>query len=101
MEASPAVSTRPGAAAAERPAAAERRGPGRRGRVRPLLLWIAVALICVFCLVPFYWLVHVSLKTGPDLSQADLLPPNPSLDNYTSIFENDDFTSALRNSVIV
>jgi multiple sugar transport system permease protein len=55
----------------------------------------------LFCLFPFYWLLNVSLKTGADLSQADLLPPSPSLDNYSSIFENSDFTSALRNSVIV
>jgi multiple sugar transport system permease protein len=70
-------------------------------RLRSLLLWIAVAAICVFCLVPFYWLINVSLKTGTDLSNADLIPPSPSLDNYSSIFENDDFTSALRNSVII
>jgi multiple sugar transport system permease protein len=79
---------------------AERRGP-RRNWVRPVLMWIAVAFIVVFCLFPFYWLVNVSLKTGADLSNADLLPPSPTLDNYDSIFKNGDFTSALRNSVIV
>ena len=55
----------------------------------------------VFCLFPFYWLINVSLKTGSDLSQSDLFPPNPTLDNYSSIFKNDNFTSALKNSVIV
>jgi multiple sugar transport system permease protein len=94
------VATRPGAAAAERPRVAERRGPRRRW-VRPVLLWLAVVVICIFCLFPFYWLINVSLKSGTDLSQADLVPPNPSLDNYQSIFENSDFTSALRNSTIV
>jgi multiple sugar transport system permease protein len=94
------VATRPGAAAAERPRVADRRGPPRRW-VRPTLLWLAVVLICIFCLFPFYWLINVSLKSGADLSQADLVPPNPSLDNYQSIFENSDFTSALRNSTIV
>ena len=43
----------------------------------------------------------MSLKSGADLSQSDLVPPNPTLANYESIFENDDFTSALKNSVIV
>ena len=33
--------------------------------------------------------------------QADLFPPHPTLDNYSSIFKNGDFTSALKNSVIV
>jgi multiple sugar transport system permease protein len=78
--------------------AAEARGPERHW-VKPVLLWIAVVLIVIFCLFPFYWLINVSLKTGPDLSQADLLPPDPTLDNYQSIFENADFTKALRNSV--
>jgi multiple sugar transport system permease protein len=82
------------------PQVAEARGP-RRNWVRPVLMWLAVVFIVVFCLFPFYWLVNVSLKTGTDLSNADLLPPSPTLDNYDSIFRNGDFTSALRNSVIV
>ena len=73
----------------------------RRHWVRPVLLWTAVVLICIFCLLPFYWLVNVSLKTGGALSEADLIPPNPSLDNYKSVFENSDFTDALRTSVII
>jgi len=64
-------------------------------------MWLVVVAIFIFCLFPFYWLVNVSLKTGPDLAQSDLFPPNPTLDNYDSIFKNGDFTSALRNSLIV
>jgi multiple sugar transport system permease protein len=79
---------------------AERRGP-RPPSLRSVALWGGVVVICVFCLMPFYWLINVSLKTGGDLARADLLPPNPSLDNYGSIFDNADFTAALRNSVIV
>jgi multiple sugar transport system permease protein len=94
------VATRPGTATGERARVAERRRPPRRW-VRPVLLWLAVVVICVFCLFPFYWLINVSLKTGADLSQADLVPPSPTLDNYSSVFKNADFTSALRNSVIV
>jgi multiple sugar transport system permease protein len=78
----------------------EARGP-RRNWVRPALMWLAVLAIIVFCLFPFYWLINVSLKTGSDLSESSLFPPNPTLDNYDSIFKNGDFTSALRNSVIV
>ncbi len=70
-------------------------------RWRQVLLWVAVAVIVVFCLFPFYWLINTSLKTGADLSGANLLPPNPTLDNYTSIFEDTAFTKALRNSAIV
>jgi multiple sugar transport system permease protein len=67
----------------------------------PWWLWLAVAAIVLFCLFPFYWMVNISLKTGPDLSSAKLIPPNPTLDNYQSIFQNKDFTYGLRNSAIV
>jgi multiple sugar transport system permease protein len=66
-----------------------------------VLLWLAVAAVVVFCLFPFYWLINTSLKSGADLSGAALLPPSPSLDNYTSIFEDTAFTNALRNSAII
>jgi multiple sugar transport system permease protein len=88
---------RPAPSRRARPAASKR----RQERRRQILLWVAVVLIMLFCLFPFYWLVNVSLKTGADLSSADVIPPNPSLDNYESIFEDSNFTTALRNSVIV
>lgn len=74
---------------------------GGRERFGRVLLWLAVAAIVLFCLFPFYWLINTSLKTGADLSSANLLPPSPTLDNYTSIFEDTAFTMALRNSAIV
>ena len=52
------------------------------------LIWLAVVATILFCLFPFYWLINTSLKTGSDLSSANLLPPSPTLDNYTSIFED-------------
>jgi multiple sugar transport system permease protein len=67
----------------------------------PWWLWIGVAAIVLFCLFPFYWLVNISLKTGPALSSSDIIPPSPSLQNYKSIFQNSDFTRALANSAIV
>src|SRR5215210_6369820 len=67
----------------------------------PWWMWLAVAAIVVFCLFPFYWLVSLSLKTGADLSESKLIPPNPTLDNYESIFRNGDFTRALLNSAII
>ena len=78
--------------------------PVRAGRPRfgwGWLRWVGVALIMVFCLFPFYWLINTSLKTGADLSSAALAPPHPTLKNYSSIFHNDDFLKALRNSAII
>jgi multiple sugar transport system permease protein len=87
---------------------AEAQAPSRPARKKvdkgprtPWWLWICVAAIVVFCLLPFYWLVNISLKTGPDLSTSSIVPPNPTLENYKSIFQNDNFTRALANSAIV
>jgi multiple sugar transport system permease protein len=86
-------------AAREEPAATTKKLP--KAPRTPWWLWLAVAGVVIFCLFPFYWLVNISLKTGADLSNADLFPPSPSLENYRSIFRNDDFTRALANSAIV
>jgi multiple sugar transport system permease protein len=46
-------------------------------------------------------MVNTSLKTGAELSAGKLFPSHPSLDNYSSIFKNGDFTTALKTSAIV
>ena len=74
---------------------------GRRRNVRnQILLWVGVVATILFCLFPFYWIINTSLKTGAELSQGSLFPHHPSLDNYSSIFKNSDFTTALRTSLI-
>jgi len=67
----------------------------------PWWMWIAVAAIVIFCLFPFYWLVNISLKQGSDLQSSSLIPPHPTLENYKTVFQNDDFVKSLRNSAIV
>jgi trehalose/maltose transport system permease protein len=82
-----------------KPRARARRKSGQPGQSP--FIWLAVVGIIIFCLFPFYWLVNVSLKTGADLSGSSLVPPNPTLKNYSSIFKNSDFTNGLKNSAIV
>ncbi|HEX5856498.1 MAG TPA: carbohydrate ABC transporter permease, partial [Microbacterium sp.] len=88
----------PAATTTER-TATKRKPPKAPGT--PWWLWLAVAGIVVFCLLPFYWLINISLKTGSDLSSADIIPPNPSLENYKSIFELESFRRSVVNSAIV
>ena len=73
----------------------------RPSRARRPLLWIGVLLTILFCLFPFYWMVNTSLKTGAELSAGRLFPSHPTMSNYRSIFENGDFTTALKTSAIV
>jgi len=97
--ATPAVgATEPVTTTAAPKTAKTKKPPGQKP---PWWLWFAIAAIVVFCLAPFYWLINVSLKTGPDLSGSAIVPPNPTLDNYQSVFQNDDFIRALLNSAIV
>jgi multiple sugar transport system permease protein len=72
-----------------------------KNRIQSISIGIAVALVIIFCLFPFYWLINLSLKTGPDLSSASIFPARPSIDNYVSIFRNGDFLAGLRNSTVV
>jgi multiple sugar transport system permease protein len=83
------------------PAKPRRKQKAPSGPKPPWWLWLAVAAIVIFCLAPFYWLVNISLKTGPDLSGSAIVPPHPTLENYKSIFKDDDFVHALGNSAIV
>jgi trehalose/maltose transport system permease protein len=72
-----------------------------QGPKTPWWMWLTVGGIVFYCLFPFYWLINLSLKTGADLANNALIPPNPSLANYKAIFRNDDFVRALGNSVWV
>ncbi len=87
------------AGAVAKPRAKRRRAPDEKRT--PWWMWVAVAAIVLFCLFPFYWLINISLKTGTDLQSSSLIPPNPTLTNYRSIFKNPDFTDSLRNSAVV
>jgi multiple sugar transport system permease protein len=87
------------AVATPRPKVRKQKGPSGQGT--PWWLWLAVVAILIFCLAPFYWLINISLKTGPDLSGSAIVPPNPTLDNYQSIFKDHDFVHALFNSAVV
>ena len=93
------AATAAGRAGTQTDVAVKKKGPQAPGP--PWWIYVAVAGVVIFCLLPFYWLINISLKTGPDLSSSDILPPNPTLENYSSIFENDDFVRSLFNSAVV
>ena len=98
MSATAAAQTHPRRVSVKR--RTHRRAGGKRSRGASILLWIGVLATIVFCLFPFYWIINTSLKTGAELSTGRLFPAHPSLANYSSIFKNSDFTTALRTSLI-
>jgi multiple sugar transport system permease protein len=88
-------------AEAPAPPARKKRKPADPSQKTPWWLYLVVAVIVIFCLFPFYWMISISLKTGADLTNGSAYPPNPTLSNYKSVFQNGDFTRALLNSAVV
>ncbi|HEV7495464.1 carbohydrate ABC transporter permease [Baekduia sp.] len=59
----------------------------------------AEAVIVIAALFPVLWLLSLSLKTPATVNDGRLLPKSFSFKNYSSIFDQDIFTAALRNSI--
>jgi multiple sugar transport system permease protein len=64
------------------------------------LFWaIGAVVVVIYALVPVAWMVSLSLKKPADLTDGKFFPRSVSLENYRSIFDSSQFTSALRNSI--
>ena len=74
-------------------------GPSSRQRTALLVLQIVLAIVI---LLPFFWMVSVSLKPGaePFAIPARLWPQNPTLDNYVTAFRPE-FRIYFVNSIVI
>lgn len=78
------------------PAQVNRRWRGR------LLTWFGLAVLCVYSLAPFYWMLASSLRPASDIFSNELIPSHLSLDSYRDVFGGDArFLFALRNSLVI
>ena len=73
---------------------------------RRALKWVGntlLALMLVWTLVPFYWMIATSLKKDKEIYgfDATLVPRQPTLQNYVRLFDKTPFVKYLRNSTIV
>jgi multiple sugar transport system permease protein len=59
----------------------------------------AFAVIVVVSLVPVVWIIMLSLKTPATATDGSFIPHQWTLHNYSDIFSQGIFTSALRNSL--
>ena len=60
---------------------------------------LAIAIIIVVSLVPVFWIVMLSLKTPASATDGAFIPHHWTLHNYSDIFTQHVFTSALINSI--
>jgi multiple sugar transport system permease protein len=69
-------------------------------RARQKTGWSAAFLLIAVCsLVPVIWIVMLSLKTPATATDGAFIPHQWTLSNYSDIFKQGIFTSALRNSI--
>lgn len=77
-------------------------GTRRRKTTAGWLYYVGIALIVVYCLAPFYWMVVSALRRPADQFSNSLIPVPLSLDNLKAAFSpSNGFGRALLNSVIV
>jgi trehalose/maltose transport system permease protein len=70
--------------------------------VQRISLYIAVVVVAIYALFPFYWALMTSFKEEAELFQAaQYLPQRPTLQNYEYVFRDGSFIQALLNSAIV
>jgi len=62
-----------------------------------------IIIIFVYTVFPFLWTIFSSFKTEDELIQTPTtyVPVHPTFENYIAVFQNDQFTRGLLNSVVV
>jgi multiple sugar transport system permease protein len=64
--------------------------------------YVGIAIIVVYCLAPFYWMVVSALRRPNDQFSNAFIPSPPSFDNLKAAFSpGNGFARALLNSLIV
>jgi multiple sugar transport system permease protein len=77
--------------------------PGAGGSRRAQILgYTGIALIAIYCLAPFYWMIVSSFRTAADGFEQTPIPTPFSMENYQAAFSaSNHFGRALLNSLIV
>jgi len=79
-----------------------REKPSGKARVGMIASYVGMALIVLYCILPFYWMIVSSLR-DPSQGRSTQFIPNPvSVQNFTGVFSGqNNFGRSLINSLIV
>ncbi|MGH9247906.1 MAG: carbohydrate ABC transporter permease [Acidimicrobiales bacterium] len=70
--------------------------------LRTVGIWIPLIVLAVWTIFPILMTLSISFKTPADVSaDPGLIPSNPTLEGYRSVFEQQGFRSAFVNSIVV
>ena len=82
---------------APRPPQGESQGSDREDR-----LYVGMAFIVLYCIIPFYWMVVSSLRLPTEGRSTEFIPNPVSFANYVGVFSGtNNFGRSLINSLIV
>jgi multiple sugar transport system permease protein len=71
-------------------------------RARSALTYAGIAVVALYCLVPFYWMVVSAFRRPADQFDNSPLPSPWSVKNFTAVFRHDvGFQRSLLNSLVV
>lgn len=73
----------------------------KKSPISRLFTWIAVAIVSVFSLFPFYWAIVSSLKSPSALFEVEYWPSTLEWSNYVGVFQEQPFGENIVNSIIV
>jgi multiple sugar transport system permease protein len=74
------------------------------GRLRRVLTYVVLIIVCLIIIFPLYWMVTISIKTSRDIYRTPSLLPDfhrTTLDNFRMLLGKKHFLVNIRNSVIV
>ena len=64
------------------------------------VLWaFGTVVVVLYALIPVAWIISLSLKPGSQLTDGKFFPESTTWSNYSSVFNDPTFPSALRNSI--
>jgi len=64
------------------------------------VLWaFGTVVVVLYALIPVAWIISLSLKPGSQLTDGKFFPESTTWSNYSSVFNDATFPSALRNSI--
>ena len=76
--------------------------PSPKARIGMIASYVGMAIIVLYCIIPFYWMVVSSLRLPTEGRSTEFLPNPASVANYAGVFAgSNNFGRSLINSVIV
>jgi multiple sugar transport system permease protein len=80
-----------------------RRRSSVRSRIGSAVWYVAVIVLCIITIAPLVWTLSTSFKPATEIlaGALNLIPANPTIDNYLTVFDDVPFARYFVNSLIL